>query len=73
MKVTSKVNKSKLKQIEQASIDALVFTARALEDDLKQSQTMPKDTGNLQEQSTYTNASTAKKGVVYVISDTPYA
>lgn len=73
MKVTSKVNHVKLKQIEQASIEALILTARALEDDLKESQTMPFDTGYLQNHATYTDDTDAKSGSVSVISDTPYA
>lgn len=73
MKVTSKVNHVKIQQIQKAATESLVLTARAVEADVRQSQTMPKDTGNLQETSTYTNDKQARKGIASVVSDTPYA
>lgn len=73
MKVTSKVNNAKLKHINSAAIESLILTGEALKDDLIQSQTMPFDTGHLQNQATFVDSSEAKSGTVSIISDTPYA
>lgn len=73
MKVTSKVNNAKLKQINSAAVESLVLTGEAIKDDLIQSQTMPFDTGFLQNQSTFVDSSEAKSGTISIISDTPYA
>ena len=73
MKVTSKVNNAKLKQINANSEIALIQTADALKTDLIQSQTMPFDTGALQNRSTFVDDSQSNQGIVSVVSDTPYA
>lgn len=73
MKVYSKVNNAKLKQINAAAEIALIQTAEAVKNDLIQSQTMPFDTGYLQNNSTYVDSSNSSRGVVSIISDTPYA
>ena len=73
MKVTSKVNNAKLKQINSSSEMALIKTADALKSDLIQSQTMPFKTGALQNRSTFVDDSRSNRGVVSVVSDTPYA
>lgn len=73
MKVTSKVNNSKLAQIQKASVESLILTGEALKDDLIQSQTMPFETGHLQNQATYVDTKDANSGNVLIISDTPYA
>lgn len=58
---------------------ALVDTAESIKTDLIQSQTMPKDTGHMQNDSTFgkegTSIDTRKKinGVVKIVVDTPYA
>lgn len=73
MKVTSKFNDSKLKQINEAAIESLVLTGEALLGDLRNSQTMPFDTGHLQNQATTLDSSDKNNGKVNIISDTPYA
>ena len=73
MKVVGKVNAGKVKQINAQSIEALLKTADALKTDLIQSQTMPFDTGALQNRSTFVDESQSKQGIVKVVSDTPYA
>lgn len=73
MKVTSKVNHGKLKQINHSSEIALIKTADALKTNLIDSQTMPLDTGALQNRSTFVDDSQSSKGIVSVISDTKYA
>lgn len=73
MKVYSKVNNAKLKQINFSSEIALIKTADALKSDLIQSQTMPFKTGALQNRSTFVDDTQSNRGVVGVVSDTPYA
>lgn len=73
MKVVSKVNVAKVKQINEQSIIALLKTADALKTDLIQSQTMPFKTGALQNRSTFLDDSQSNQGIVNVVSDTPYA
>lgn len=52
---------------------ALVETADAVRSDLVQSQTMPFDTGALQNRSTFIDDKDLVKGTVRIVSDTPYA
>lgn len=73
MKVVGKVNAGKVKQINEQSIMALIKTADALKTNLVQSQTMPFDTGALQNRSTFIDDSQSSQGVVSIVSDTPYA
>lgn len=73
MKVTSKINKSKLKAIDKSMQDALIKSVDALKTDLQQSQTMPFDTGELQNRSMSIDSSKAAQGRVRLVTDTPYA
>ena len=73
MKTTSKVNYEKLEQIQAAAIESLVLTGEAVRDDLIQSQTMPFDTGEMQNQQTFVESSEAKSGKVFIITDAPQA
>ena len=60
-------------KINKAIQSSLRKTADVVFDDLIQSQTMPMDEGNLQNRSTFVDDSQAAKGVVSIVSDTPYA
>ena len=60
-------------KINKAVQTSLRKTADVVLDDLIQSQTMPMDSGNLQNNSTFVDDSQAAKGVVSIVSDTPYA
>ena len=51
--------------------EALAETADALKSDLERSQTMPFDTGALQNRSTFVDDSKKNKGIVTIVSDTP--
>lgn len=75
MKVTStvKIYKPKIQQISQSAITALEKTGEAVHTDLVNSGTMPRDTGNLQNQSTFVDYSQSNRGTVSIISSTPYA
>ena len=72
MKVKAKVNPNHLKYMKKSCIEALVDTANEVKLDLKKSQTMPRDAGNLQNRSTFIDDSKKNSGVVSIVSDTPY-
>lgn len=73
MKVTSRVNKQFLARYQSIAQLNLVKTADAMKTDLVQSQTMPFDTGVLQNDSTYVDDSKKKQNKAKIVSDTPYA
>jgi hypothetical protein len=75
MKVSSriKINNFKIKQLADAQIKALEMTAEALHTEVVQAQVMPRDTGHLQNDSTFVDYSKSKSGLVSLISQTPYA
>ena len=75
MKLTPKVtyNTANINRIESDIRKALIKTADAVKTDLQQSQTMPFDKGQLQNRSTFVDASKASSGKASVVSDTPYA
>lgn len=71
MKVKVKLNIPNIKGIEKIARESLVDTADVIKTDLQLSQTMPFDTGQLQNRSTYVEEKTKDK--VSIVSDTPYA
>lgn len=73
MKVTSKVNATKLKMIDLACQESLVLTGEAIKSDLIKSQTMPFDIGTMQNQQTFVDSSEVSAGKVSVITDAPQA
>lgn len=73
MKVTSKVYVGKVKEIDEKAIQCLFETASYLKNDLEQSQTMPFDTGELQNRGTFIDTSNINKGEVRIVTDKPYA
>ena len=73
MKVKAKINPNHLKYMKKICIETLTETADALKSNLVQSQTMPKDSGNLEDRSTFVDDSKKNSGRVSVASDTPYA
>lgn len=68
-----KLNMPKLKQLTQAQITALEQTAEALHTEVVQAEIMPRDTGALQNESTFVDTSNSAKGKVSIVSSTPYA
>ena len=70
---TIKLNEAKLKELTKQQYVSLAQTADALVTDLRDSQTMPFDTGNLQNDSTFLDDSQKEQGRVSVVSSTPYA
>jgi len=75
MKVSSKVtiNSQKIKQLTKAAVTALEQTAEALHTEVVQAQVMPRDTGTLQNESSFVDYSQSSKGRVTLVSSTPYA
>ena len=63
----------KIKQLTDAHVQALEMAAEAVHTDIVQAQVMPRDTGHLQNESTFVDYSQSKSGTVTLISQTPYA
>ena len=72
-KVKIKLNKSAIRQLTRAQITALEQTAEALHTEVVQAQVFPRDTGRLQNESTFVDYSQSSNGVVSFVSSTPYA
>ena len=70
---TIKLNEAKIKELTRQQYISLGQTADAILTDLKDSQTMPFDTGNLQNDSTFLDDSQKDQGKVSIVSSTPYA
>ena len=70
---TIKLDEAKLKELTKQQYVSLAQTADALVTDLRDSQTMPFDTGNLQNDSTFLDDSQKEQGKVSIVSSTPYA
>ena len=73
MKVTSKLNYRNIQMINDKIELALKETADATKSDLVESQTMPYDTGELQNRKTFVDDSQKHSGKVSIVSDGPYA
>lgn len=71
MKIT--FNTKNIDKITENARLALIDTAEAIKTDLIQGQTMPFDTGIMQNDSTFVDNKKVIKGVVKIVSDTPYA
>jgi hypothetical protein len=73
--VTSKIklNLPLLKQLDKAQQTALRNTTDALLRQIKNSQVMPFDTGNLQNESTFADYANLAEGETKIVSSTPYA
>lgn len=63
----------KIKQLTNAQIQALEMTGEALHTEVVKAQVMPRDTGHLQNDSTFVDYSQSKSGTVSIVSQTPYA
>lgn len=73
MKVTKQLDLGKLEHINKIVEKCLVLTGNQVISNLKESQTMPFDTGHMQNQQTSLDDSEASKGRVIITVDTPYA
>lgn len=73
MKVTAKMNNAALSAISKAQRQALEMTGQQVLNDLRNSQTMPFDTGNMQNDQTYMDDSMSDRGKVSIVTDVPQA
>lgn len=75
IKVSSsvKLNMPKIKKLTQVQITALEQTAEALHTEVVQAQVVPRDTGNLQNESMFVDYSQSKSGKIALVHNTPYA
>ena len=66
MKVSSviRLNLPKIRELTDAQVEALEQTAEALHTEVIQAEIMPRDTGNLQNESTFVDTSKSKQGKV---------
>ena len=68
-----KLNFPKIRQLERAQVTALEQTAEALHTEVVQAQVMPRDKGTLQNEATFVDYSASGRGLVTIVSSTPYA
>lgn len=75
IKVNSRVrlNMPQINRLERAQVVALEQTAEALHAEVTQAQVFPRDTGHLQDESTFIDYSQSNQGKVTIVSSTPYA
>lgn len=72
-KATIKLYSHQIKKLTNAQVKALEMTGEALHTEVVQAQVMPRDSGHLQNESTFVDYSQSKSGIVTLISQTPYA
>ncbi len=70
---TIKLNMAAVRKLQEAQKKALAMAAEAVHTDVVQSQTMPRDTGALQNESTFVDNNFNALGKAYIVSSTPYA
>ena len=68
-----KLNLPMIRKLTEAQATALEQTAEALHTEVVQAQVFPRDTGNLQNESTFLDRSESENGKVSIVSSTPYA
>lgn len=68
-----KLNMPVVKQLDRAKQQALEQTGDALLKQVKNTQGMPFDTGNLQNENTFEDCAQSWNGTVKIVSSTPYA
>ena len=67
-----RIDQGKLRQLTRAKITALEKTAEALHTEIVQTQVMPRDTGALQNESTFVDYSKSAQGSCAIVSSTPW-
>ena len=67
------INRSRMKELTSAAVVSLEQTGEALHTEVVQAQVMPRDTGALQNESTYVDKSESSMGKVSIVSSAPYA
>lgn len=67
------LNNIEIKKLTDAAAIALAQTAEALRTEVVQGEVMPRDSGHLQNESTFVDMTDASNGHVAIVSATPYA
>lgn len=73
MKVKTTMNHQALATLARAQRQSLEMTGQQVLNDLKNSQTMPFDTGNMQNDQTFMDDTKSSKGQVSIVTDVPQA
>ena len=68
-----KINQAAIKRLNQAAIRALEQTAEWIHTEVVQAQVMPRDSGAMQNESTFVDCSNSFNGKVSLVTSTPYA
>lgn len=68
-----KLNIPKIRKLTQAQVTALEQTTEALHTEVVQAEIMPRDTGAMQNESTFVDCSRSSDGRVTIATSTPYA
>lgn len=68
-----KLDFGKIQMLTDAQIKAMEMTAEALHTEVVQAQVIPRDTGNLQNESMFLDCTQSHQGVVTLASTAPYA
>lgn len=69
---TVKLNMGKIRSLNKAAVRALEQTAEELHTEVVQAQVMPRDTGAMQNESTFVDDSQSQYGKVSLVTTTPY-
>lgn len=70
---TVNINLPKLNQLNTTAVKALEMTTQLLLTEIKNAEVMPFDTGNLQNESTFTDFDNSHQGETSIVSNTVYA
>ena len=73
MKVSVKMNSHAVSTLIKAQSQALAMTGQQVLNDLRNAQTMPFDTGDMQNNQTFMDDSEVDQGTVSVVTDAPHA
>lgn len=71
MKVSAKMNQQALATLAKAQRQALEMTGQQVLNDLRNEQTMPFDTGNMQNDQTFVETEQSSQGKVSIVTDVP--
>ena len=73
MRVSVRMRPQALKALSRSQAIAVSMTAQQMINEIRNEGVMPFDTGTLQNESTFVDDSTATRGYVSIVHDTPYA
>ena len=73
VKSVVKINTPRIQKINKCAVKALEMTAEALHTDIVNAEVMPRDTGHMEDESTFVDTSQSSQGKVGIVTSTPYA